>query len=101
MSHSTHATHPCSSQTLKPLSHSAIALYNEPVGLVTHTISTVQRYLPFWAKTRVTIYAKDIAPDDYNGLNKMLVESGADEVVSLPNLGREGETYLVSRCCHE
>jgi hypothetical protein len=42
--------------------------------------------------TRVIIYSK--GQRDQAGLDELL--QYADEVVPLPNIGREGETYLVS-----
>ncbi len=74
---------------------SAISYYNEPIEGVLDTISNVKRTIPAGATTKVTLYHKgpDTTPDS---LRALMHEIAADEVVAIPNVGREGETYLVS-----
>lgn len=69
-----------------------VSYYTEPLDILNETISTVLANLPPDANKRVILYWKgDQAPGEVLALNEM-----ADEVVQLPNVGREGETYLVS-----
>ena len=77
-------------------SDSAISLYDEPVPTVIDTIKRVKRTLPRFSSSRTTIYTKKIERGDMDGLKVLLKEAGVDEVVALENMGREGETYLVS-----
>ena len=76
--------------------NSAISLYDEPVPTVIDTIKRVKRTLPRFSSSRTTIYTKKIERQDTAGLQALLNEAGVDEVVALDNMGREGETYLVS-----
>lgn len=73
-----------------------MAYYNEPVTTLAETISQVKSTFPYGSTTRVTLYAK--GPDNKNEeyLKGLLGSAGVDEVIALENLGREGETYLVS-----
>jgi hypothetical protein len=48
------------------------------------------------SSSRVTVYSKKLEGSDRHGLQRLLKETKADEVVALANVGREGETYLVS-----
>jgi len=62
-----------------------VAYYNEPLETLNSTIETIKALLPVRSRHRVIIYAK--------GESQGLLEL-AHEVVTLPNVGREGETYL-------
>jgi hypothetical protein len=66
------------------------------VPTVIDTIKRVKRTLPRFSSSRTTIYTKKIERHDTAGLQTLLKEAGVDEVVALDNMGREGETYLVS-----
>lgn len=70
-----------------------IAYFKEGNETLSTTIQTVVEKLPLFTRHRVIIYAK-------NGIRSEEAVSElmafADEVVWLPNLGREGETFLVS-----
>jgi hypothetical protein len=67
-----------------------VSHYNEDVSILADTIEQVTKRLK--GSTRVIIYSK--GDRDHAGLEELL--DHADEVVPLKNVGREGETYLVS-----
>lgn len=71
---------------------SVFALYSEPLDVLGETIVTVINKLSKYSSKRVIIYNKGHAHSTEDLLNTLPV----DEVVTLPNIGREGETYLVS-----
>jgi hypothetical protein len=75
---------------------SALSHYDEPVEGLADTIRYVQDGLPRMSSSRVTVYSKKLEGFDRHGLQRLLKETKADEVVALANVGREGETYLVS-----
>lgn len=77
---------------IKLTSSSIIAHYDEDVNMMRESIESVLQRLPSHKSHRVIIYSKG----DRNkaGLRELLEIS--DEVVAIPNVGREGETYLVS-----
>lgn len=79
-------------QCIKLTSSSVIAHYDEDVNMMRESIESVLQRLPSSKSHRVIIYSKG----DRNkaGLRELLEIS--DEVVAIPNVGREGETYLVS-----
>ena len=66
-----------------------ISMYKEPIEEVSSLISTLKQ-MPNMPDPRVHIYIKDI---DAN-LDEIKEGTGADKVTPLPNIGREGETYL-------
>ena len=74
----------------------AVSHYDEPVDMLADTIRQVRDTLPRMSSSRVTVYSKKIAGSDRQGLQRLLHDVKADEVVALANVGREGETYLVS-----
>lgn len=67
-----------------------IAHYDEDVNMMRESIESILQRLPSSKSHRVIIYSKG----DRNkaGLRELLEIS--DEVVAIPNVGREGETYL-------
>jgi hypothetical protein len=67
-----------------------VSHYNEDVNTLADTIKQITSRLK--GSTRVIIYSK--GDRDQAGLEELLEH--ADEVVPLKNIGREGETYLVS-----
>jgi hypothetical protein len=71
-------------------SRRVVSHYNEELEVMADTIKQVTDRLK--GSTRVIIYSK--GERDQAGLDELL--QYADEVVPLPNIGREGETYLVS-----
>jgi hypothetical protein len=75
----------------------AISHYDEPTETLAHTISTIKAALPPLASTWVTIYNKKLDSAQVLEIGRVRREAGADEVVLLSNVGREGETYLVRR----
>lgn len=77
---------------IKPTSSSVISHYDEDVNMMRESIESVLQRLPSSKSHRVIIYSKG----DRNkaGLRELLEVS--DEVVAIPNVGREGETYLVN-----
>ena len=71
---------------------SIVAYYNEGIDTVSNTIREVVKRLPLFTRHRVVVYAKNGEKSE-EAVEALL--SVADEVVWLPNIGREGETYLV------
>lgn len=68
-----------------------ISHYNEDLNIMNDSIRQVVSRLPYMSSHRVIIYSKDGRKGkDLDDLLTM-----ANEVVSLDNVGREGETYLV------
>lgn len=67
-----------------------VSHYEEDVNILADTIEQVRKRLT--GSTRVIIYSK--GDRNQTGLEELLQH--ADEVVPLKNVGREGETYLVS-----
>jgi hypothetical protein len=67
-----------------------VSHYSEDVDVLAETIRQISNRLK--GSTRVIIYSK--GDRDQAGLRELLEH--ADEVVPLKNVGREGETYLVS-----
>jgi hypothetical protein len=66
-----------------------ISMYKEPVEDVKHLIAALHA-MPDLSSARVHIYTKD----DSANLDSIKEQTDADEVTLLPNIGREGETYL-------
>lgn len=66
-----------------------ISMYKEPIEQVAYLISTLKE-MPNMPEPRVHIYIKDINAN----LEEIQLGTGAHEVTPLPNVGREGETYL-------
>jgi hypothetical protein len=66
-----------------------ISMYKEKTKDVATLISKLQS-MPKMSGTRVTVYLKDEQADE----QKTKQETHADEVIKLPNIGREAETYL-------
>jgi hypothetical protein len=66
-----------------------LSMYKEPVEEVSKLISNL-RSMPTLSDAHFTIYIKNSEADNENIRQKV----GADGVVTLPNIGREGETYL-------
>ncbi|KAF2869135.1 hypothetical protein BDV95DRAFT_112948 [Massariosphaeria phaeospora] len=66
-----------------------LSMYKEPIEEVTTLVSTL-RNMPSLSDSKVHIYIKDDEADS----EKIKQLTGADKVTSLPNIGREGETYL-------
>ncbi|WWC71206.1 uncharacterized protein I206_105159 [Kwoniella pini CBS 10737] len=64
--------------------------YNEDLNIMRESIESVRSRLPSTHSKRVIIYSKGSV--DQDGLQELLDMS--DEVVQIPNVGREGETYL-------
>lgn len=77
-----------------------VAYYDEDVAILRHTIETVKAKIIKYHTTKVIVYAKGptytAEGGDREAMHKLRREVGADEVVALKNVGREGETYLVS-----
>ncbi|KAF2849321.1 hypothetical protein T440DRAFT_519254 [Plenodomus tracheiphilus IPT5] len=66
-----------------------ISMYNEPTDDVAQLIRNL-RNMTQLSSTRVTIYIKDNDAD----AEQVKQQTKADDVVMLPNIGREGETYI-------
>jgi hypothetical protein len=66
-----------------------ISMYKEPLADV-HTLISTLRAMPNLSRARVSIYIKDTSADT----EAVKLRTGADAVTPLPNIGREGETYL-------
>jgi hypothetical protein len=74
--------------------NSVIAYYNEPLDSLHETVKRVTESLPRFASHRVIIYYK--GPEERDSEVFMDLRKVGNEVVVLDNIGREGETYLVS-----
>ncbi|KAF2448048.1 hypothetical protein P171DRAFT_237000 [Karstenula rhodostoma CBS 690.94] len=66
-----------------------LSMYNEPIDEVVEIIHNL-RGMPSLSDAQVTIYTKNSSAD--NGFIKQ--RTGANHIIPLPNVGREGETYL-------
>lgn len=66
-----------------------ISMYNEPIDDVAELIQNL-RGMPLLSGVNVTIYIKDANIE----IETVKRQTKADDVVVLPNIGREGETYL-------
>jgi hypothetical protein len=66
-----------------------ISMYKEPIDVVAHLVSTLKA-IPTMRESQVRIYTKDSEAD----IKQVKQRTGADIVTTLPNIGREGETYL-------
>jgi hypothetical protein len=66
-----------------------LSTYREPVGDIWNFIAGLKS-VPETSKASVIIYTKDEDADVKN----LKLRTGADEVIKLANVGREGETYL-------
>jgi hypothetical protein len=66
-----------------------ISMYKEPIPDVAHLVSTL-RSMPSLQDAAVHIYVKD----DQASVSEIKNLTGATDVTKLPNVGREGETYL-------
>ncbi|KAF1843628.1 uncharacterized protein K460DRAFT_316190 [Cucurbitaria berberidis CBS 394.84] len=66
-----------------------LSMYKEPVDEVAQLISNL-KVMPSLSEALFTIYIKDSETDTEMIKN----ETGANSVTLLPNIGREGETYL-------
>ena len=74
-----------------------MAYYDEDKAILKETIQSVKSRLQEHHTSRTIIYAKGPDSHTWEGLDGLRKAVGADEVVALENVGREGETYLVSR----
>lgn len=84
------------------LDGSVVAYYDEDKAILKETIASVKRGIRKHHTTRTIVYAKGPDSHTWKGLDGLRKAVGADEVVALKNVGREGETYLVSsRRIHE
>jgi hypothetical protein len=66
-----------------------LSMYKEPADEVSKVISNL-RSMPSLSDAYFTIYVKDSEADNED----LKQRTGADRVATLPNIGREGETYL-------
>lgn len=66
-----------------------LSMYDEPIDKVVEVIHNL-RGMPSFSDAWVTIYIKDSSADN----TAIKQRTGADYIVTLPNIGREGETYL-------
>ncbi|KAL6712038.1 hypothetical protein ACN47E_003081 [Coniothyrium glycines] len=66
-----------------------LSMYKEPIDDVGRLVRRL-RSTPTLSDAIVTIYIKD---DDADS-NHIKMQTGADDVIPLPNVGREGETFL-------
>lgn len=66
-----------------------ISMFKEPIEQVAHLVSTL-RGMSNIGDAKIHIYIKDV---DAN-LSEVKEGTGAHEVTALPNIGREGETFL-------
>ncbi|KAJ4348450.1 uncharacterized protein N0V89_009824 [Didymosphaeria variabile] len=67
-----------------------INMYKEPIDQVAHLVSTLKNMSNIGGDAKIHIYIKDM---DAN-VEEVQKGTGADQVTPLPNIGREGETYL-------
>ncbi|KAJ9103739.1 hypothetical protein QFC21_002199 [Naganishia friedmannii] len=78
--------------------YGVVAYYHEDVAILRNTIQTVKRKIRAYHTTKVIVYAKGPAHTanggDREAMHRLRRDVGADEVVALKNVGREGETYL-------
>lgn len=72
------------------LAISVVSLYDEDIDQMADTVRQVTERLR--GTTRVIVYSKA----ERNASDVKEILKTASEVVPLPNIGREGETYLVS-----
>ncbi len=79
-------------------SYRAIAHYSEPRDVLSGTIKDVKSRLPSGSTSRTTVYSKGPESKVAEDMKGLMVEVGADAVIALENVGREGETYLVRKC---
>jgi hypothetical protein len=66
-----------------------VSMYKEPVDRVASLVASLQR-IPALASARMHIYTKD-ATVNISAIQRRI---GAHQVTLLPNIGREGQTYL-------
>ena len=66
-----------------------LSMYKEPIDDVSKLVVNLKR-MSALSDAQVTIYIKDSEAD--NAYIKQ--QTGADQVITLPNVGREGETFL-------
>jgi hypothetical protein len=66
-----------------------VSMYKEPIGDVAKLIRNLKS-IPALSDAQVTIYLKDSRTESA----RLKTQLGADQIVTLPNIGREGETYL-------
>jgi hypothetical protein len=66
-----------------------ISMYKEPIKVVNDLISSLE-HLPVTSGASITIYVKDSEANT----EELREQTGANKVIKLPNMGREGETYL-------
>ncbi|KAF2242011.1 hypothetical protein BU26DRAFT_439200 [Trematosphaeria pertusa] len=66
-----------------------ISMYKEPIDDVAHLINSLKA-MPHLADADVHIYIKDSESDT----EAIQQRTGATNITTLPNIGREGETYL-------
>jgi hypothetical protein len=67
-----------------------VSMYKEPIDQVAHLVSMLRNMTNIGGDAKVHIYIKDVDAD----VGEVQQGTGADEVTPLPNIGREGETYL-------
>jgi hypothetical protein len=66
-----------------------ISMYKEPISSVATLVSSLKS-IPSLSRASVHIYTKD----ETANVSAILYQTGAHNVTLLPNVGREGETYL-------
>jgi hypothetical protein len=76
--------------------YSVVAYYDEDREILKETIANVKRKTRPHHTSRTIIYAKGPDAKSRETLDDLRRAVGVDEVVALKNVGREGETYLVS-----
>jgi hypothetical protein len=74
------------------LTSRVMAYYDEDIGQATETMAYITQSIPVGATMRRTIYVKGKMDSE----KRLALGALAARVVELPNVGREGETYLVS-----
>ncbi|KAJ9091759.1 hypothetical protein QFC19_008969 [Naganishia cerealis] len=76
-----------------------VAYYDEDVDILRNTIQTVKRKIQAYHTTKTIVYAKGPThAGNREAMHRLRRAVGADEVVALKNVGREGETYLGDLC---
>lgn len=66
-----------------------VSMYKEPIEDVAELIRNLKS-MPALSDAYITIYVKDNKADS----NRIMSQTQANQVITLPNIGREGETYL-------
>lgn len=71
-----------------------ISHYNEDLDLVRHTLDQLRSELPGRPKLNIMVYSKGPQTPAGEHLVELKREGLIDSIIEVPNLGREGETYL-------